>query len=220
MSHRFRTFALATVAVLTSLALQPPVITPVAAAPTPMVVTAYGNPLTALPKACWPDHLLTGADTVWRFAVCRSLDVLPIGMRVQLRCLDDRMVGGGWARPLPAETVRSLGRQGYLWEQGRGRPGPIVTNVRDARLGFHHWGLAVDLIHPTRYWDHPRWFHWLAIHAEACGLVAGAFWKSFPDRPHIQFAAIESMSRAPPHIRRLLANGDRESLWLVLGASR
>lgn len=180
------------------------------------------QPVTAqspLPKACRP-HELTGADTVYRYAPCRSLDVLPIGMRVQLTCLDNRMVGGGWAKPLVAETIRSEWRQDYLHQQGRTRPGLVVTNVRDAKTGFHYWGWAVDLIHPTRYWDHPRYFVWLARHAESCGLVAGGHWKKFKDWPHVQFAAIESMSRAPAWAKRLMAEGKRDSLWLLAGAMR
>lgn len=186
-------------------------------------LTLWAAPLlraqSPLPKACRPETL-TGADTAYRYAVCRSLDVLPVGMRVRLACVDSLMVHGGWAKPLVAETYRSAYRQQYLYQQGRTRPGARVTNVRDARTGFHYWGWAVDLIHPTRYWDHPRYFVWLARHAESCGLVAGGHWQRFQDWPHVQWATIESMSQAPAWAQRLMAEGKRDSLWLLAGATR
>lgn len=179
--------------------------------------TSVANPYAHLPKGCWPEHLLTGRDSVWAFTPCNALEVLPIGMRVQVECTLDRLRRGGWD-PLVFETYRSDRRQQFLYSYGRTRPGKRVTNVATARTGFHHWGWAVDIIHRTRHWNHPRFFHWVGQHAEACGLVAGAFWKSFPDFPHVQFAAIESMSRAPTWAKRLMAENKRDSLWLIAGA--
>lgn len=181
--------------------------------------TAQGNPLHPLPKACWPEALLVGRDTNYAALPCASLDVLPIGMRVQVECTLERLRRGGWS-PRVFETVRSDRRQRYLYSYGRTRPGKKVTNVATAATGFHHWGLAVDVIDAKKQWSNPRFFQWLAQHAEACGLVAGAFWKSFPDAPHIQFAAIESMSRAPAWVRRYQREGQRDSLWARLGAGR
>lgn len=188
----------------------------------PVVIDSAGRPSSAnpyahLPKGCWPEHLLEGRDTAWAFTPCNALEVLPIGMRVQVECTLDRLRKGGWD-PLVFETYRSDRRQQFLYSYGRTRPGKRVTNVATARTGFHHWGWAVDIIHRTRHWNHPRFFHWVGQHAEACGLVAGAFWKSFPDFPHVQFAAIESMSRAPTWAKRLMAENKRDSLWLIAGA--
>jgi hypothetical protein len=138
-------------------------------------------------------------------------------MRVQVDCTLDKLQAGGWD-PLVFETVRGPPRQDWLYRRGRDGAGFIVTNVQDARLGFHYWGWAVDIIHRTKKWDHPRFFLWLARHAESCGLVAGGFWKRLRDWPHIQFAAIESMSRAPAIARRFMIEDKRDSLWAWAGA--
>lgn len=43
------------------------------------------------------------------------------------------------------EGFRSLERQQYLWDSGRSRPGPIVTNAKPGQSA-HNWGLAADLV--------------------------------------------------------------------------
>lgn len=184
------------------------------------VVTADGNPFHVLPKACWPEHLLVGRDTAFAAIPCNSLDVLPVGMRRQVDCTLDKMRAGGWSVRV-FETYRSDRRQRYLYSYGRTRPGAKVTNVATAQTGFHYWTLAVDVIDAKKLWNaNPRFWHWLGQHAESCGLVAGAFWRRFPDRPHIQYAAWESASQRPAWVKRLQAEGKRDSLLLRLGATR
>lgn len=172
-----------------------------------------------LPKPCWPVSQLHGRDTAFAYLPCNSLDVLPVGMRVQVECTLQKLRDGGWD-PLVFETYRSDERQRFLYSYGRTRPGHIVTNVPIAATGFHHWGWAVDIIHRTRKWDHPRFFQWVARHAESCGLVAGGHWARLKDWPHVQWATIESMSKAPAWAKRLMAENKRDSLWLLAGATR
>jgi hypothetical protein len=178
--------------------------------------TADGRPL---PKQCWPEERLVGRDTAFAAIPCSSIEVLPVGVRRQVACVTDRLDRGGWEWRI-YETYRSDRRQRYLYSYGRTRPGKKVTNVQTATKGFHHWGLGLDIIHRTKLWNHPRFFYWLGQHYEACGMVAGAFWKRFPDAPHGQFAAIESMSRAPAWAQDYMARRERDSLLLRLGATR
>lgn len=182
----------------------------------PATHTPAGRPL---PKQCWPEELLRGRDTAFAAIPCASLDVLPVGMRRQVDCVTARLTAGGWKWRV-YETYRSDRRQRYLYSYGRTRPGAKVTNVSSATNGFHHWGLGLDIIHAERLWNHPRFFYWLGQHYEACGLVAGAFWKRFPDAPHGQFAAVESMSRAPAWMKDYMARRQRDSLLLRLGATQ
>lgn len=172
-----------------------------------------------LPKACWDEHLLHGRDTAYAAFPCASLDVLPVGVRKQVECTLDRLKAGGWDAQV-YETKRSARRVAYLYSFGRTRPGRKVTNASKPSVAPHYWTLSVDIIHRTRKWDHPKFFYWLGQHYEACGLVAGAFWESFPDAPHGQFAAIESFARAPVWAKRLMAEGKRDSLLIQLGATR
>jgi len=184
------------------------------------VVTPDGNPFHVLPKACWPEQFLVGRDTAFASFPCNSLDVLPVGVRRQVDCTLDRMRAGGWS-PRVFETYRSDRRQRYLYSYGRTRPGAKVTNVATAQMGFHYWTLGADVIDAKKLWNaNPKFWYWLGQHANACGLVAGAFWKRFPDQPHIQYAAWESASKRPAWVRRLQAEGKRDSLLLRLGATR
>lgn len=178
------------------------------------------QPSILLPKPCWPEERLVGRDTAFAAMPCNRIEALPIGVRTQVECTLAKMRAGGWS-PKVYETYRSDRRQRYLYSYGRTRPGAKVTNVATAQTGFHYWTLGADIIDATRLWSAPeRFWYWLGQHAESCGLVAGAFWKSFPDRPHIQFAAWESASRRPAWVRRLQAEGKRDSLLLRLGAIR
>lgn len=176
-------------------------------------------PLSAQqPTPCTPRAQLHGRDTLLAILPCKSLDVLPPGMRAQVDCTLGKMKAGGWNATV-FETFRSDERQRFLYSYGRTRPGRKVTNVATAATGLHYWTLAVDVVDAKKAWNaSPRFWHWLGIHAESCGLVAGAFWKSFPDQPHIQFAAWESASKRPAWVRRLQAEGKRDSLLLRLGA--
>ena len=149
---------------------------------------------------------------------CRSLDVLPPGMRAQVDCTLAKMKAGGWDATV-FETFRSDERQRFLYSYGRTRPGPKVTNVATAQTGLHYWTLAVDVIDRTKHWNpNPKFWYWLGQHAESCGLVAGAFWARFPDRPHLQFAAWESAAKRPAWAKQLQAAGQREALLRRLGA--
>lgn len=157
----------------------------------------------ALPKPCWPESMLTGKDTMWTYVPCRSMEVLHPVFRKQVECMLGRQRKGKWP-PLVQETKRSYRLQRNYWEQGRTRPGPRITKVRDVSVGFHGYGLAVDVISATKGWKDPKFFYWQAQHAEACGLVAGYFWKSFSDPPHVQYAG---WGNSPPlWARRLLAD--------------
>lgn len=181
---------------------------------------AHAQPSTALPKPCWPEQLLVGRDTAFAAVPCDRLEALAPVMREKGQCVIDKMHKSG--RPVkPYETYRSRLRQEDLYRRGRTVPGLIVTNVKDPSTGFHFWGLAIDFVHPTKLWNMPRdyWWH-LGQFAEQCGLVAGAFWKRLPDQPHVNWAAWESAAQRPAWVKRLQAEGKRDSLLLRLGATR
>lgn len=176
--------------------------------------TVQANPVSAaLPKECWPDVLLKGRDTVFAYVPCRSLDVLAPRFRAVVQCTLDRSKKGGWD-PLLYESLRSDKRQQALYAYGRTRAGDKVTNAQFVYLTVHGYGLAVDIIHRTRHWNHPKFFYWLAQHAEACGAVAGGFWIRFPDWPHIQYGG---WAGAPPQwARTTLKTQGKEAVWIRL----
>jgi hypothetical protein len=125
-------------------------------------------------------------DTLKAWLPCADTAKLYPAARAQITCTVQRMQKGGWS-PRIFETYRSNERQQYLYSYGRTRPGPRVTNAKDASKSMHGSGMAVDIIDAKRHWDHPRFFHWLMIHAESCGAVSGGAWARLPDYPHVQY---------------------------------
>lgn len=86
---------------------------------------------------------------------------------------------------------RSAAEQMRLWTQGRTRPGKKVTSLK---FGMHQLGLAVDWTHDADLGKpglQPDWaetsYAVLAEEAEKLGLVAGAYWKTFRDLPHVEW---------------------------------
>lgn len=97
-------------------------------------------------------------------------------------------------RGLTLEVVqgfRSFEYQKALYEQGRTRKGPVVTNAR-AGQSFHNYGLAVDLC-PFRAgkpdWDNAKAFDTIGAEAKRLGLEWGGTWRN-PDRPHVEISPL------------------------------
>lgn len=90
---------------------------------------------------------------------------------------------------LVTSTVRDKEYQAYLYEQGRTRPGSIVTN---SSVPTFHWdkaGLAFDFCKNVKghEYDDLAFFNKAAAIAKNMGFSWGGDWKSFVDRPHIQW---------------------------------
>lgn len=88
---------------------------------------------------------------------------------------------------LVTQTLRDDEYQAYLYEQGRSRPGAIVTNSRTTT--FHGKGLAVDFCENRKghEYDDAGFFRNVAVIAKAIGFSWGGDWKTFIDRPHLQW---------------------------------
>lgn len=88
---------------------------------------------------------------------------------------------------LVTQTMRDNEYQAYLYEQGRSRPGNIVTNSKTTT--FHGAGLAFDIcqnIKGQEYSD-AGFFKNCAIIAKHMGFSWGGDWKTFTDYPHFQW---------------------------------
>ncbi len=127
----------------------------------------------------------------------KSLDDLAPRMRkvvVDLLALRaDRMHDGRAENDVDAvtlvfETFRTNARQRCLYGQGREYAGKVVTKAYDASWSWHGYGMAIDIVHPTKWWAAPeRWWEQLALDAEHVGLYPGRRFKSIPDSPHLQW---------------------------------
>ncbi len=93
--------------------------------------------------------------------------------------------------------LRAYEEQNDLYEQGRSKPGKIVTN---ARGGFsnHNFGIAFDVgvFEGTKYLDESPKYKAIGALGIELGLEWGGNWKSIQDEPHFQlrpkWAAAES----------------------------
>ena len=90
---------------------------------------------------------------------------------------------------LVTNTVRDREYQAYLYEQGRTRPGGIVTNSPVPTFHADTSGLAFDFCKNVKghEYDDTDFFREAAAIAKEMGFSWGGDWKSFVDLPHIQW---------------------------------
>jgi peptidoglycan L-alanyl-D-glutamate endopeptidase CwlK len=103
-------------------------------------------------------------------------------------------ISEAWNQGIPlvvASGLRTYAEQQALFDQGRTKPGAIVTNSRPGD-SWHNHGLAFDVAvldasnKPTWPNDLSLWSKIGAI-GKAQGLSWGGDWKGFVDRPHFEF---------------------------------
>lgn len=87
------------------------------------------------------------------------------------------------------DTVRDAEYQAYLYEQGRTRPGSIVTNGKQPTFHWDKAGLAFDFCKNVKghEYDDAAFFRKAASIAKEMGFTWGGDWTSFVDKPHIQW---------------------------------
>lgn len=111
--------------------------------------------------------------------------------------------------------TRTWDEQQELYNQGRTKPGKIVTNARPG-YSFHNFGLAVDCARDKdldRKGLQPDWnlesYRILAEEVKEEGLDSGFYWK-FKDAPHIQPVFPKGILRT---FRELYAKGGYKAVW-------
>lgn len=85
---------------------------------------------------------------------------------------------------------RSFAEQDKLFEQGRSKPGPKVTNARGGESA-HNYGVAADFVAKPGgkvSWDVAA-YAILKEEAEKLGLESGGAWR-FKDWPHVQLSLL------------------------------
>lgn len=103
----------------------------------------------------------------------------------------------GRAKPRVTFGLRTFQEQQALYEQGRSKPGPIVTNAKPGS-SFHNYGLAIDFAliidgqtaswNDLKDYDGDRVADWMEVVNifKAHGWEWGGDWKSIIDKPHLQ----------------------------------
>ncbi|MEK3907432.1 M15 family metallopeptidase [Oceanobacillus sp. FSL W7-1309] len=103
------------------------------------------------------------------------------------------------------QGFRSFEQQDSLYEQGRTKPGDIITNAQGGQ-SYHNYGLAIDYALRNQngeiIWDihydgnnngHSDWFE-VADIAKELGFDWGGDWSNFKDYPHLQMTFGLSLS--------------------------
>jgi len=101
--------------------------------------------------------------------------------------LDANFGGYYWA---PYSGLRSLEEQDKLYQQGRSKPGRIVTNA-PAGSSAHNWGCATDWAEffpgfsGQDIWNKANWRHFESVARQVPNIRWGGYF-SIVDKPHIE----------------------------------
>lgn len=97
-----------------------------------------------------------------------------------------RLMAMAGHRMFVTSARRTTAEQYALYAQGRTEPGRVVTHSDGMRRRSRHQdGMAMDCAFVGEdIWSGP--WEMYAKFAEGLGLVAGAHWKQFQDRPHVE----------------------------------
>ncbi len=113
----------------------------------------------------------------------RDISQLNENAQVACRLFLERCKAKG-LKVLITETYRSQGRQNYLYQQGRSRPGNIVTWTKNSRhTSRRAWDICKN-IKGEEYSD-KSFFIACGKIADELGIVWGGNWKT-PDTPHFE----------------------------------
>jgi peptidoglycan LD-endopeptidase CwlK len=119
------------------------------------------------------------------------------------------------------QGLRTWPQQDALWQQGRTKPGPVVTNA-PAGYSAHNFGYAVDVVpedimpgQPDWNISHPAWQKILAA-APSVGLAEGAKWcngagNPTPDNPHLYLQ--ELPAEPTDAMRAQFTDGGLQEVW-------
>lgn len=118
---------------------------------------------------------------------CRDLNKLSANGKAACELFLNKCDKAG-LKVLVTETYRSQARQTYLYEQGRTRPGQIVTQIK--KVGYHNTGNAWDICKNVKGQEYSdsAFFRKCGEIAKSLGIEWGGYWKGFVDTPHFQIS--------------------------------
>lgn len=89
--------------------------------------------------------------------------------------------------PVIVQTLRTFEEQALLYQKGRTRPGPVVTNAKPGQ-SYHNWGLALDFCLQVKgklIWTVNKDWMTVVNSFKEYGFQWGGEWK-FKDYPHLE----------------------------------
>lgn len=119
------------------------------------------------------------------------------------------------------EGYRSQALQALYFARGRTvvPPHHTVTNASTNLRSWHGYGLAVDVVHETKFWEPPQgevWFQQVANIFKRHGCKWGGDWTK-PDTPHFQWGRCKPSPS--DEARRLIVEEGVEAVWRAVRAS-
>lgn len=124
---------------------------------------------------------------------------------------------------LITETYRSQARQNYLYEQGRTRPGNVVTWTKSSR---HTSKMAWDICKNVKGQEYSdaKFFEQCGAIAKKLGITWGGTWKT-PDKPHFEVTAswkapvttkpVSGVEKYKKHVQDRFGFADQTIEWLA-----
>ena len=118
------------------------------------------------------------------------------------------------------EALRSNALQQLYYQRGRTiiPPTHTVTNASTSVFSWHGFGLAVDVVHQTLFWEPPggeAWFAAVAAVFKQHDCAWGGDWKQ-KDTPHFQWYKCKP---SPSDMARLILQTDGlPAVWKAVGA--
>lgn len=118
------------------------------------------------------------------------------------------------------EGMRSQALQAMYFQRGRTvkPPSRPVTNAPTNMHSWHGFGLAVDVVHRTKFWSPPggeRWFEDVGAIFKQHGCTWGGDW-TMADLPHFQWGRCPA---GPSEVaRQLIATQGMHAVWNHFGA--
>lgn len=118
----------------------------------------------------------------------RDIDLLRTDVAANCRAWQELCRAEG-LNVLVTSTVRDEEYQAQLYAQGRSKPGSIVTNSPVPSFHSDKAALAFDFCKNVKghEYDDADFFARAGALAKKVGFTWGGDWKSFPDRPHVQW---------------------------------
>lgn len=152
-------------------------------------------------------------------AVNRDLDLLAPKFREAVKAAIAECNTAGY-QAMVYEGYRTQELQAIYYARGRTviPPTHTVTNAPTNLTSWHGYGLAVDVVHQTKYWEPEegeKWFRKVSEVFKKHGCKWGGDWNR-PDTPHFQWG--ECKASPSDKARELIASGGVIAVWKAVGA--
>jgi peptidoglycan L-alanyl-D-glutamate endopeptidase CwlK len=114
-------------------------------------------------------------------------------LRSEVQPLAEKLIETAQGQGINAKVIcgtRTYDEQDELYEQGRTKPGKVVTKAKGGQ-SWHNFGMAFDVgifsSDGKKYYGESEAYQTVGKIGESLGLEWGGSWQGFVDEPHFQF---------------------------------